>query len=60
MQVDNFLDKFSRMFLDSMFSISREISCSNMMFHFQNKEFEADLKMLPSFENLYQKQSSVV
>lgn len=59
-QVDNFLDKFSRMMLDSMYSISRDISKSNMTFHFQNKEFEADLKMLPSFTTLYKRESQVV
>jgi energy-converting hydrogenase A subunit M len=54
-QVDNFLDIFSRIFLDSFYVISREISQANMTIHFQNKQFEADLKLLPSFETLYRK-----
>ena len=54
-QVDNFLDIFNRIFLDSFYYISRDVSESNMTLHFHNKQFEANLKLLPSFENLYKK-----
>ena len=54
-QVDGFFDTVSRIFLDSLFYISRETCKMNMSFHFHNKEFEADLKILPSFETLYKR-----
>jgi hypothetical protein len=54
-QMDNFLDTVSRIFLDSFYTISREVSSNNMTLHFHNKQFEADLKLLPSFQTLYRK-----
>ena len=54
-QMDNFLDIFSRIFLDSFFTISRDISEANMTLHFHNKQYEADLKLVSSFNSLYVK-----
>ena len=54
-QMDGFLDTVSRIFLDSLFCVSRDVSESNMTLHFHNKQFEADLKLMSAFETLYMK-----
>lgn len=53
LQVDNFMETLSRILIDSSYKVSRAISESSMKMHFHSKDYEANLKILPCFVNLY-------